>query len=241
VRNAASRMACSNNLKQLGIGLHGYRDAHGYFPAGTVANSSFPVDGRLSWGVTILPYVDQKATFEKFDLTASWDAPVNKPAVAAWGWGKFTCPAYNTKEPPPAPYTNFVGVAGIGPDAASLPFDAPGVGFFGYDRTPKVEQIKDGTAQTLVLIETSRDIGPVIRGGHSTVRGFDLADEPLLGEGRPFGGMHKYDKRWGGTAPLGTQVLIADGSTRTTPVYVDAHVMGALATIAGGEELPAEW
>lgn len=241
VRNAAARMACSNKLKQLGIGLHAHRDAHGYFPAGTLSNASLPPDGRLSWGVAILPYIEQQSTYEKFDRAASWDSPANKLAVTTWTWGTFTCPSYATKESPPQPPTTYIGVAGIGPDAAGLPLEAPGVGFFGYDRTLKVEQIKDGTSQTLALIETGRDVGCAIRGGPSTVRGLDLSDEPLLGEGRPFGGMHRYDKRFGGTAPLGTQVLLVDGSTRTTPVLMDTHILGALATIAGREEVPEYW
>jgi prepilin-type N-terminal cleavage/methylation domain-containing protein len=240
VRHAAVLMSCQNNLKMLGVALHGYRDTRKHFPPGTMAHETLPPEERLSWQVSILPHMEMEPLFKKFDTKAAWNSPANLETLKAAPMPTFRCPAYQ------GPWTElgpagYVGIAGIGSDAATLPFDGPGVGFFGYDRLLKPEYVKDGLAQTLAIIETTRDLGPYTQGGYSTVRGLDLSDEPLLGEGRPFGGLHKVDKTFGGTRPLGTRMLMADGSVRLTQIRVDPFVLGALATIAGREDVPADW
>ena len=68
VRDAAARVRCQNNLKQLGLGMHNYHDANGAFPAAvynyrvnaTTMNASPRLaDSRLwkSWGAQLLPFV----------------------------------------------------------------------------------------------------------------------------------------------------------------------------------------
>jgi len=82
VREAASRMKCSNNLKQIGIAMHAYQDTAGKLPAGwvtTVKPGGFnaPIPG-YSWSSLILPQLEQTAVFAivKPDMSALTGPPV---------------------------------------------------------------------------------------------------------------------------------------------------------------------
>ena len=61
-REAARRMACSNNMKQLGLAFHNYHDVYNSFPPGG-ANYSRP-RGRISALVGLLPYIEQQAAYD---------------------------------------------------------------------------------------------------------------------------------------------------------------------------------
>jgi prepilin-type processing-associated H-X9-DG protein len=130
----------------------------------------------------------------------------------------------------PLPLT-YVGIAGLGVDAPRLPSKHPRAGVFGYDRATRIEDITDGTNQTMMLIETARDHGPWTAGGPSSVRGVDPATRPYIGRNRPFGGYH----------PGGANVAFADGSVRFLRGSIDPDVFEALSTIARGEHLPTAW
>ena len=70
-REAARRMQCSNNLKQLGLALHNYESANKKFPIGFIDN--FNGTGRLddggwSWACAVLPYIEQSALYNSLDL-----------------------------------------------------------------------------------------------------------------------------------------------------------------------------
>lgn len=75
-REAARRMQCTNNLKQVGIGLHNYHDAHLSFPAGMQGcdRDPFEVLNRtdyISWGcigfqICILPFCEQQARYDSY-------------------------------------------------------------------------------------------------------------------------------------------------------------------------------
>jgi prepilin-type N-terminal cleavage/methylation domain-containing protein len=67
-REAARRSQCSNNLKQLGIGLHNYHDQRGVFPMGQHnpigANPPATAWNRSCWWQAVLPFVEQQPLFE---------------------------------------------------------------------------------------------------------------------------------------------------------------------------------
>ena len=70
-REAARRMQCSNNLKQLGLAIHNYHDTHRVFPLGVLqanlnAEFGFP---RLTWGIHLYPYIEQSAIYNRFSFT----------------------------------------------------------------------------------------------------------------------------------------------------------------------------
>src|ERR1700730_18149665 len=81
VREAANRMACSNNLKQIGLALHNYHDAHGRFPPGGVigpfsqAGFSISAGVKHGWALFLLPYIEQQALADRY----RWDVPFNDP------------------------------------------------------------------------------------------------------------------------------------------------------------------
>src|SRR5262249_50802557 len=76
IREAANRMKCSNNLKQLGLGLHNHHDAMGEFPPARERKFSATTQGFVthSWTPKILPYIEQDNLFRQYRFDINWDA-----------------------------------------------------------------------------------------------------------------------------------------------------------------------
>lgn len=107
VREAASRLKCQNNLKQIGLALHNYEGANTRFPAayvttntsadGTAYGISYGDDYRngppgWAWGVLILPFIEQDNLYRSFNLNEPCWAPVNATA-ARTKVAMFICPS----------------------------------------------------------------------------------------------------------------------------------------------------
>jgi hypothetical protein len=74
-RNERDRTYTADSLKQLALAIHFYHDVHKQLPTHAI----YSKDGKplLSWRVTVLPYVEQKALYQQFKLDEPWDSPHN--------------------------------------------------------------------------------------------------------------------------------------------------------------------
>jgi hypothetical protein len=170
--------------------------------------------------VALLPYLEQDALAKQIDVEKGYAGNLS---AAQTRIRTFLCPAATEAAAVDA-LTHYVAMAGIGPDAAGQPAGAAGNGFMGYDRLTSVAMIKDGTSNTIALMETRFGLGPWARGGASNVRGFDPTDVPLHGDGRPFGGH-----------PGVMLATMADGAVRSIRPSIEPRKLAAAITIAGGE------
>jgi len=244
-RVSARRRQCAYNLSQLALGLQTYAELHGgLFPYGTVLAHRLPPERRWSWYVGAWGFVGDGQIELLLDLDEAWDAKGNRPVrarvplddppseIEIVGLRDSRCPAnpvYDDRARQDA--NSYVGMAGIGADAARLPSGDPKAGIWGYRRQTGLGQITDGDACTILLAETGLDCGPWMAGGPPTVRGLDPDRQPLLGPGGQFGGLH----------PGGCQVVMADRKVRFINDGVDPDVLLSQVTVAdGGEPAPTE-
>jgi prepilin-type N-terminal cleavage/methylation domain-containing protein/prepilin-type processing-associated H-X9-DG protein len=107
VREAASRMKCQNNLKQIGLALHNYEGVNKKYPPscvitdpranGTAYGISYGDDRRVGpsgfgWGTLILPYLEQDNLYRQFNLNDACWSPANA-AAARTKVATFLCPS----------------------------------------------------------------------------------------------------------------------------------------------------
>jgi len=87
VREAAARMSCSNNLKQLGLASANYESSFGKLPPSLIVNIGNPPGGAgqpgspfpaivHSWAVNLLPYIEQENIFRQYNMRFPWFAVV---------------------------------------------------------------------------------------------------------------------------------------------------------------------
>jgi prepilin-type N-terminal cleavage/methylation domain-containing protein/prepilin-type processing-associated H-X9-DG protein len=95
VREAANRLSCQSNLRQLGLAMHLFHDAAGHLPPGITTWSSGE-DAAHSGFTYMLPYLEQDNVYRQMDLTKQWYVRVNYTPVAA-EIPTFFCPSNRTR------------------------------------------------------------------------------------------------------------------------------------------------
>jgi hypothetical protein len=247
LRGEADAATTRSRVHELAAALQEYVKAKGHYPRGALhrpPSAERVIDWapaqRLSWMVDLLPFLQQgeyKDLFEDrvkgFDATKSWRDPPNLYL------GMMVIPQYVVLGKPNNPYkvrypgmlirlgaTHFVGMAGVGLDAAeydpSNPAVAKKLGIFGYNREIKPDQIKN-PEQTIALIQVPVEHkAPWIAGGGSTVRGVSEDADAL----RPFVCAEYQGKP-------GTFAIMADGKVRFIPAATPPDTFRTLCTING--------
>jgi prepilin-type N-terminal cleavage/methylation domain-containing protein/prepilin-type processing-associated H-X9-DG protein len=156
VREAAARIQCTNNLKQIGLALHGFHDANKTLPPGYLASVPYPgTSPGWGWTAFILPYIEQSPLYRQINL----GQPLQAQAVVAAVIPLYLCPSDLVAAAPfavtdasatvlcqagPSSYA-----ATVGQDASDVA-DPTGDGIFYRNSKTRLTDITDGTSQTVM-------------------------------------------------------------------------------------------
>ncbi len=167
-REAARRTHCTNNVKQLGLGLHNYHDIYKTFPARAVFGAANTGPPKLAyhhtWIEAILPYTEQKPLYD----SVNHNLPVWGQPIVATKMPVIHCPSDGTAPDSPAFSNNIEWTNYAVPTAwdwwlrrdriMNMTEGAPvnnsrSDGIFMADNFTKISGITDGTSNTLMLAE----------------------------------------------------------------------------------------
>lgn len=172
IREAANRMSCSNNLKQLGLAFHNYNDTMDSLPRGEG-------DTPCCWGtwqVLILPYIEQDALFRLYqnwggnDSTGPrYSSAPNTTNVTTKRLKTLTCPS-DTPQSPFGGITSHNYAVNFGNTSYGQQASLNGVTFLGApfsngaNKLYRLQTIQDGTSNTMLASEVIQGVGSDLRG-----------------------------------------------------------------------------
>jgi prepilin-type processing-associated H-X9-DG protein/prepilin-type N-terminal cleavage/methylation domain-containing protein len=264
-REAAARLQCANNLKQIALACHHFHDSYKKLPEGVCY--TYP-NYYFSWMAQVLPFVEQQALW---DTGATYAAGVND-----WPWGPPNNPALAVVMPLytcPTDYRSLLAEYSRGIRAAYTSYQGncgthgnpnPGTSSTGYDGVLywqsriRLADVTDGTSNTFLAGERppSADLwfGWWFAGG-----GFDWSGvgDVVLGNqeiqyAQYLGCDSSYanfrygiladncdQAHWWSLHPGGANFAFCDGSVRFIPYSVTSATLAAMASRAGNEIIPS--
>jgi prepilin-type N-terminal cleavage/methylation domain-containing protein/prepilin-type processing-associated H-X9-DG protein len=252
IREAANRLKCQNNLKQVGLAIHNYNDTFDRLPA---ANS--PVFGSAF--THILPFVEQDNIRKVYDVNLAPTAPPNN-TVTCLPVRIYICPSMR---PPPAPlaaysthYASYAVCVGSN-DAWAPPPDNGAVVRTNATGSPvlvaeptRLTDMADGLSSTFLAGElgfqlkdytfTSGTYAGQLRGGNTSwafgYTGYSLASTKLLlNTVNPPASVNDRLQTFRSDHSAGGNFLFGDGSVHFVRQTIDLTTYQALGTRAGGE------
>jgi len=175
VREAAARIKCSNNMKQMGIALHSYHDANERFPPGTRNRIRFAITATPGGAEGIyflhylLPYLEQEnyaraLGFPGFPVDNTVVAPSWPSAVQGVGISGWLCPSWDNgtkcqEYAPPRPVnqlarSNYRGLfSGLNDGENDYQTNLQQAGFFRLAVGRRMAEISDGLSNTVAISE----------------------------------------------------------------------------------------
>ena len=227
-RESARRIACANNLHQVGLAMYGFHEANGHFPQGGVEVRSlrlptgklrYPKGRQLAWSAYILPYLEETPLFNRIDFTKAFDSKENA-AAAAEIVSAYLCPSIPRKSllrqgRGACDYGGIYGQRITGPNN-------PPNGTMLYEQPVRICEITDGTAHTLMIAEEyyANDM--------QWINALNVYDVSAKVNTARENDIHSYH-------PRGANGLFADASVRFLGNDMELGVLAAVCTRAGGE------
>ncbi len=173
VREAAARMSCSNNLKQIGLGLHNYESTYGKLPPGYTSSTASLNGDNLGpgwgWGAHLLPYIEQDNLFRQInlglDITHSSHATLRTTVLRP-----YRCPSDSPKADlfnVPSEtggilcqlaFSNYVGCGGTY-EVSGFPDNNTGIAL--RNSAYRLTDVKDGTSNTMFVTERQSSLSPM--------------------------------------------------------------------------------
>jgi prepilin-type N-terminal cleavage/methylation domain-containing protein/prepilin-type processing-associated H-X9-DG protein len=247
VREAAARMKCQNNFKQLGIALQSYHDAYGKFPVGEFNDDNH----NWGWGTAVLPYIEQTSIYNL--LQKSVVSPSINNSSGATGFMIFIPGGGSNAGAAPAMMT-------ASPTGTNNADQANNNGFtYAYS----MAAVTDGTSNTVILGEAAATklssnnfygIGstahfPIWAGGnpqqsgqghqHNYFRVMDI-NYPLNSQNTAAdsgGGAAVMDRCFNSNHTNGANFLMCDGSVKFVSSSINPAAYQSSGTRNGGETL----
>jgi hypothetical protein len=220
MRETARCVACSNKVRQIANALQQYHRANGAYPPAYIADASGkPIH---SWRYLLLPYLDYKGPFYKYNFAEPWNGP-NNSALTATRLPGFVCPSDGNSLQTSPSFTNYVAV--VGQNAA-----------WQGDKPRKLADFGNNAADTILVIE-------VVNSGIQWAEPKDLSLDSLSANDATFAAMPgsnhgpKSEFFFVNDGADGAYAIMADGSIRY--LYASSltpDVLPALLQIGGCKE-----
>ncbi|RCS41198.1 DUF1559 domain-containing protein [Bremerella cremea] len=263
-REAARRMQCSNNMKQIGLAMHNYHDTYNSFPAGAYGCC------WGTWQVSILPYIEQKNLYENYNITDKYATSESRYSgsdntdVTRVRLDALTCPS-DIPNAPLSSITSHNYAANYGNTGYAQQADLNGVIFGGApfeyvsggsNEFYGFKDVVDGTSNTLL-------VGEVLQGQKTDLRGFSWWGDASSFTAYLAPNSTEPDRIYSSSYcnnlpqlnlpcavsstaaptmfasrsrhPGGVQVTLCDGSTRFVAETIQINIWRSLATTHGKE------
>ncbi len=263
-REAARRLHCKNNLKQIGLALHSYHETNNVFPPGWIAvdeqqrPSALEGTSGVGWAVHVLPFLEQSAVYERFHadraLTDTANADLLKSQVTAYKCASDPQPDYFAIRSETSgvvlaqlPVANYIGC--FGPenldDCELSPGNLPvmtdgtcrGSGFFGHNSSIRIAEVTDGMSNTLMVGErkTRPDLDWYSSWPGMIAAGEEAVQRVCGAADHVPNDPHTHFDDFSSHHVGGAQFCLGDGSVRFVSENMDSGVYRATATIHGAE------
>ena len=249
-REAARRTSCVNNMKQLALAIHNYKDVNKVLPAGwrkpaDLTNFS-PSNNFWGWGAFILPFTEDSALYDQIDFDQAW-INSGSSSIPATPLAGRCCPSdtmglLNTKENNSGK-SNYLGSFGNKPLNTANFTTTANRGVFTENSALRFKDIVDGTSKTILLGER---VGDRSKGGLWVgVRSMDSKPYTAVGRGPDSAGnvinTVNGSNQWTlsvSNHPGGANVAMVDGSVAFLTNSINVTAYRYMIQIDDGQAIP---